>query len=796
MLAACAGHAPHAITEDTADPTAQLSVTIQQRVASGQFASAALLAQQQFDATEPGNDEAAKWAIVLSKLRVEILLRSPIADEQPLVAEALEPIDRILAAYPDHRYAPWLRFQRLAIDTAVARRRGLVIQSAPGDDTKRLAVLASLIKSAGGLRDLQDEVVASIAQGFARREQPSRIDQLMSLRNAIAIELVGALLSRGELFPASSDDFLAAAAEANQAAIDALAMVRDDPLAQSDLVAMRSDALLRIGQPDEAARLLAPLVAASVRSEPQRQPLSDATRAMAVRVAIELNQLGAAKQWLDSHYGDNPQIAPPSPQTDLARLRYLIASKSNLTDAWIESTSKRGGDYLYRQAKSIAIELLGPDATIHSNADLVIADAAVMMRKGNAAEAANLLESYLQEVNDAPSALKVAKVAAAVFTRAQRQPDAADILHKTAIRFAMSDGSADLMLQAAYMLDQVGNAAKTDAILRDLINRWPTDRNAILARQWLVERTEKTANTLAAAIIATPDPATDAAMVTTIAAMKGQSDETSVHSLYNAAWQRAEALWVRAFSEVDPFDQSLQVTQAFVELRQEATQSLGQSKSPAALRCRKTLATLFHDNQQLNDPGFRNFQIDDKPFIDWLYAVRTGGAITAPPGSADNDLRAAVGTTLMIDGQKSPAMRATLGNAMVSLLKDVPGTELAYCQALVWNGNWHLAPGLLDRWIASKPSGDQSEIAAMQAATLIGQSNVPDAKRIAMERFLKLSKDVSAKSPRWHSIKLATIESMIAAGKPDEAKQLAQYVLITRPPTDEATKTFYEEFAK
>jgi hypothetical protein len=786
---------PPAAELATADQATRASAAIKQRISSGQFDEAAKLALQQFDAIEPGNDEAAKWAIILSKLRVEILLRWPIASEQPLVAAATEPVERILTAYPDHRFAAWLRFQRLAVDTAVARRRGLAIQAAPGDDTQRLSALASLIKTAGGLRDLQDEVVASISAAFAKREQPARLDQLMSLRNAIATERVGVLLSRGELFPADSDDFLAAAAEANQAAIDALAMVRDDPALQSDLVTMRCDALLRMGQPDEAARLMAPLVAASVSTEKERQPLSDPARAMAVRIAIELNQLSAARQWLDAHYGDQPNDAPPSPQSDLARLRFLIASKSAATEQWIEAIGKRGGDYLYRQAQTIAIELLGPDAANSAGGDLVIAEAGVLMRKGDATAAASLLEAQLRKTTDAQSALKMAKLAAAVLARTNRLSDAANLLAETSRRFAADDGAADLMLQAAVMQDQIGEATKTDQVLRELISRWPAHQKSMLARDWLIDRTEKTATTIATAIAATPDPATDAAVVAAIVAANDDPDERrEIEVAHAAAWQRAETFWIRAFAEVDPFDESLQLSAAFGDLRQQAAESLDQSKSPAALRCRKTIATLFQDTQRLSVPEFHNLPIDEKPLIEWLYAIRTGGAITDPPASQDNELRAIVGVALMIEGQETPTMRATLGNAMISLLSDVPKTELLRGQALVWIGNWQLAPELLDRWIAGQASGDQYEVAAMQAAKLLSQSNDPAAKQMAMERYLKLSKESSTKSPRWHRIKLATIESMVEAKKPDEAKQLARYVLITRPPADEATKKRYEDF--
>lgn len=784
------------VGQQPVDQAAQVSAAINQRVDAGDFDAAAALAERHFDAIELGDDEAAKRAIVLSKLRVEVLLRTPMSQQPTLVAAAAEPLDRILNAYPDHRFAAWLRFQRLALDTAVARRRGLAILAAPGDDAERLSALASLIKTAGGMRDLQNEVAESIAKAFAQREQPARIDHLMSLRNAIATERVGVLLARGELFPSESDDFLAAATEANQAAIEALAMVRDDSAVQSDLVTMRCEALLRMGQPDDAARVLVPLLAASAESAKERLPPSDATRAMAVRIAIQRQQLSDAQQWLDSHYGDQPHKAPTSPLSDLARLRFLIASGSPLTDHWIKSIGTRGGDYLVRRAQMIASELLGPDAVQAANGDLVIAEAGLLMRKGDATAAANLLETYLQKTEDAQSALKVATRAAAILTGVKRQSDAAELLAKTATRFDAHQGSAELMLQAAMLHDEQANAPQTDQILRDLMNRWPTNPNAMLARDWLVDRTEKTATTLAAAIVATPDPATDSAVVAALAAWQDPPEQQRFDVFYNATWQRAETLWIRVFAEIDPFDHSLQLSQAFRDARAQATQSLGQSQSPAARRCRKTIATLFQDTQQLNDASFRDSPIDDKPLIQWLYAIRIGGAIVVPPASHDNDLSAAAGMALMIDGRKLPAMRVTLSNAMIALLANVPGTELAHCQALVWNGNWKLAPKLLDHWIAARPSGEKTEIAAMQAAKLISQANDPAAPSIALDRYLKLSKDVSTRSPRWHSIKLATIESMITAGKPDEAKQLAQYILITRPPIDLETNARYETLSQ
>ena len=49
-------------------------------------------------------------------------------------------------------------------------------------------------------------------------------------------------------------------------------------------------------------------------------------RELAVRLALELGQLQQAEELLASHYGDLPEQAAAAPESDLARLRYLIAA--------------------------------------------------------------------------------------------------------------------------------------------------------------------------------------------------------------------------------------------------------------------------------------------------------------------------------------------------------------------------------------------------------------------------------------------------------------------------------------
>lgn len=812
------------IEEAETDPKDDPWLPIREAVDRGDLGAAAEIAQQRFDATEPAMDDAAKWAIALSKLRGEMLMRSPVTQEESLAKGAVAPIDQILSAYPNHRYAAWLRFQRLAIDASVARRRGLVIQASPGDDSLRLAALASLIKTDRELIDLQTEVVQSIAQAFARPDatakDPAWIDRLMVLRNWIATQRVGVLLARGELFPTDSDDYLAAAEQANRAAIEALAMVRDNPDVLAELTIMRCDALIRTGQSDEAARLILPLVTgttepvagvASGQENPARAELSlspaaidDNARAMAVRIAIQQNRVDTAQRLLEAHYGGQPAVAPTAPESDLARLRWLIATGSDQVGRWIETISKRGGDFQFRRAQMIAIELLGPDAAKSNDSSLVMAEAAVRLKKGNLAGAAELLETFIAATDDAASAIKAAKVAAAAHNREGRAMMAAKVLADTADRFPKNDDAAALMLQSAVLLDQAGNAPETERTLQQLTKRWPLDRNATLAHQWLAQRSEMNTTILDAAIVATPDPTTDAGVTETI---NRPGVETGSHNaarlqFYDQSWQNALRIWLRAFAQVAAFEPSMQVSQAYRDLQSQLVQRLANSKSEPALRARKILSTLYLDPDTLQTPGFRIISLDDQPLVQWLYSVRTGGhaspnsTTVVPPTDEDKTLRIAAATRLVLDGQNDPAIRPTLGDAIIECVGEIDQGTLMHAQALIWTGQWQSASPLLDAWIADMQEAEKSESASMQAARLFTQSQIDAARKTGLERLIQLSKRTPPQSPRWHEIQLATIETLNAVGRGDEAKRLAKYILISRPPSGQDVREAYGRWAR
>lgn len=809
---------------------------------TAQAQSPEAVAAGMLDKTPLSDDAAAKWAIELSRLRLENAMRQPMAEEAGGIAAAIEPIDRVLAAYPDHGRSAWLRFQRHLVDATVARRRGLAELATPGDDARRLTALAAMIATARELLALQEEVAREIAEAFARRDPASIIDQRMTLRNAIAAERVDLLLRRGELFPPGDADFLAAAEEADRAAVDALSMVRQDVAAEDRLTRMRCEALLRMGQPERAAEWLRRIVDRPTGAEgvaAATPTMSDATRAMAVRIAIAMDDNAGAERLLEAFYGDDPSAAGPAPETDLARLHFLIATIDERTGNggpdpgigdWVDAIRRRGGDFAYRRAQGIAAQSLGEQTTGDGgvtatgppiDARIVMAKAVTKLRGGDPSAAADLLAAAAIRATAAADARSLGIAAAAAFTKAGRETDGAHLLYQIAIAHSDHSESDSLALQAAVMLDRAAEAATVDLWLRETVRRWPDSRSAVRARQWLVQRLEARGLLVEAAVAATPIE-------------NSQSDGSD--------WEAATTRWVTTLSGIPFGDDFWRTPPTGAAALGRAIDVLEHARSESADRCRLTLIALFGDAPGLADGAgladaarfadAAGFTGDD--LVDWLIRMRRGEPFADPPrratqadassttadrSAADDAVRVAAIARLAADGRQSKAAADRSARLILALFGDMaderPGDEAAdradmappavwgQAQAFVWAGDWRAAEAAIDRMLSRRQTDpknalDANALIAQQsrAARLLAESPDAVAKERALARMLKLGGDIPRSSPKWHAVKLATIRMMSELGQPERAKQLAAYVLLTRPPSDPELKAEYQRWSR
>jgi|GEM_PF-1660831 len=766
--------------------------SIQALVEQGMLERAEHLAREQLDAAALSSDEAAKAAVALAGVRIANLLRAPLDQQQAHLDAAIEPLQRVLRAYPDHRRAPWLRFQSCSVDIAVAQRQAAVLAATPGDERQRLAVLATLIERSRDLQELEGDVSQQIAVAFDHRDRSPWIDELMALRNAIAVQRVEVLLRRGELFAAGTDDALAAAAEAQQAAIAAQGLVRDDAARQADLLRMRCEALLRMGQPDQAAELLAPLLNPRTDERGDAQNLSvnrqldDPTLALAVRLALELGQLPQAERLLASHYGERPAEAAAAPESDLARLRYLIARRSQSAGAeqtkrdvgdWIEAIRRRGGDFAQRRAETIVIELLGRSSAQLSDPRIVIAAAAQQLRAGHARQAAERLATAARQTRESAAARQLAVAGAAAYSSVGEDLAAGKLLLEIAQAHQHEPGAAELHLQAAVLLERHGRASAADVsadsavvdpvneLLRQTIQLWPSEPATQQARRWLVARLIAAEKHVEAATVAAPrdDPAAT-----------------------EERWEAAAAAWSEALATVPLVTADLAVNPAVERLTEQALEQFP-ADAPAAEHGRRRLSVLF-GNPALAatlEPTDRN-----EPFIDWLLAVRRGDSAGAPPAAAPEMRQRAV-QRLVADAIAAPAKRTHLAAAILQLEGDA--ATLPRAMALVWSNRWREADEVLDRCVQTDTKSEQT---AITAATVLSRSSQPDAKRRALERFAAVGATLAQGSTAWHEVRLATLELLSELDQQPEAARLAQYILLTRPPEDPAVKARYQRWSE
>ncbi len=770
--------------------------TIPVLVGQGMLDQAEALARKHLDAAVLSSDEAAQGAVALASVRVTKLLRAPL-DQQPVHLEAArEPLLRVLRAYPDHRRAAWLRFQQAAIDVAVAKRQAVVLTVTPGADRQRLEVLAVLIERGRDLQALEQEVAEQIAIAFEQRDRSAWIDELMALRNAIAVKRVETLLQRGELFAAGSDDALAAAAEAQQTAITAMSLVRGDPVRQAELVRMRCEALLRMGQVEQAVDVLQPLLAAAADSTADSQQpalagkLNDPTLALAVRLAVEQNQIPLAERLLASHYGDHPTEAAAAPESDLARLRFLIAQSRGSTNdqqhqqaigAWMEAIRQRGGDFAQRRAETIVVELLGQSLADSTDPRIVLAKAAADLRAGNAMQAAEQLRSAAHGTTDPIVAKQLAIAGAAALSRAGQQSAAAELLREISLAHQQTPEMAELHLQAAVLLDQLTRAAATDPaavssetetvdqLLRQTLQLWPGDPAAEQARSWLVARLLANGKPVEAAIAASPHDFSTAT---------------------DQQWGTAASLWIQALAAIPLVNSDLTVDPAVERLALQALAHFP-AQVPAAAAGRQRLIALFGGGEFI---AAMSPSAIEENFVRWLVAVRRGEAAGVLPIAGIAPLiRQAAAARLIADGIATPSRRGALGAAIEQLAGDEPTLERAV--ALLWTDRWQDADVVLDRWVQDRGIADRPA-ATMTAALVLRHAPHRDAKHRALARLTAASAQLPLGSDAWHQSKLATLEVLSELDQQAEAVRLARYILLTRPPKDPAVQARYQSWSE
>lgn len=791
VLAAAAPAAESPTGRRTTDRNADLIAAL---IDQGQYGVAEAICQRHLAVAPGGTPENAAWSIRLSSVRIAGLLAAGV-DEDEAWRAAREPLERALSGYESSALAPWLQLQRLLVELARSESRGMRFLANPADTATRDAMLEGLRGAIAGLRELDARLAEMIPLVNAGRlPEAAAAADLIRLQQTVRHRVVEALLLRGDAYPPGSDDALAAATEAEQAAESLLQSSAADATAREAAVRMRAEARRRSGDPGAAVALLQSFLQENGSVEP-------ATIAELVLAELEQGHREEAAQWLDAFYGERPAAAPRSLEMDLARLRYLThdaeaAATRGEIAAWIEQIGHRNGAYARRRAETEMLQVVRVEPS-EGNATLMAARAGELLRSGRpqgAAEAAHLLAeaSLAAERDDPAEAFRLGVQSGAVLVKLGRHAEAARQFAAVATRMADQPHAAAVHFEAARQQakhlaaappEQAAAASEAvERMLEDQLRRWPESEEAIAARLWLIRIREAAGEFARAAEVALRLPT-------------GAVE-------WPAAIRQAGRLWRQALAASDdPRQRQETASQALAALARVA-----QPHAAIAAEERNLIAAVTLDREPLQANWVQSPPADDEDalgdFAADLHRVRLGsvdprGIALSVPDVPDRETIVYLALQrLRDDAAAYPAERERLGRSMLRIIEGAgsggPAREFLEAEAMALSGDWRAAAERIER-IAEGPP--RQPAALRRGAQLLGSLDDPQAKERAIEIWSRLSAGLPKGSDGWHEAKLATIELMAARGDASEAAKLARFVLLTQPPADPTLKAAYQRWS-
>jgi hypothetical protein len=715
-------------------------------IRGSRFDDAIEVCQAQLKAAQPQSDSFARWTIRHSQVLAgrQMGLATFSAED----AAAIEtPVADLLASYPNHERKLFLQAQRIAIQRDAARHSVLRAVVAPNDETTNEAATRLLLRATTASLELSEQVgqrrteLETSVQSSTTRPHARNFalaEDMLRLQQELQVDAVSLALMQTELFARGSTDYIAAAAQAEQAAIEALTKIPSDTPARREVERLKVEAIFRAGQLKRAEEELAALVRLFTTAVPAR------VIAMSVQLHLANQQMDQAQTLLSAYYGTTPLQAPPSIEMDLARLDFLMQSNQPAeVGNWLESIEQRGGAYARRRAEAISLASLR--ATPRSEDDggpmvdpaIVAAQGQDWLRRGEPGRAGELLAAAAAAEPNADRAIKRALEAAAAFQAAGRTLDAVDVLTEVPIAKATGASAANAHLQAALLYSETpltDTASRIESLLRDHLKQWPAEETANSARQWLIKIVTSQHRSLEAAEIASSIPATTITPEDLAAAIK---------------------LWQTAFlncHEDQYADVAARFQKSFERLRAQDKFRGDYTRAAALLLDRGSIADLSIDPSQ------------DRFVADFLMFRQQGKApesLSAPAA----ELATLAIWRLMRDGRAYPRLR--------------PATQ-------------HGGDGWTESWVGPAKSGQLIKV----AATLLANSDAPAAQQAAIAFWDRLAAGTVAESSLWHEAKTAAIMLLAKTGKRDEAVRRAKYILLTAAGLDEHWKQQYESLSQ
>ncbi|MEM9587535.1 MAG: hypothetical protein AAGA03_09655 [Planctomycetota bacterium] len=748
-----------------------------------QWQTAKQLCQRQRRSLPEESAAAATWTASLTRVLTAQQLLADDFDEAALTA-VTQPIETLLASYPQHELELRLRHQ-LLLSLADAARHDVLVASTASSTTKRSQrAIDRLLKLDKQIKQLnEDAEVGQLGLGGSAADRAMSIN-LLQLRRHLSVLAVQVELLQSQTFPSGSSDRIGAAARSARLALDALSKLPSDATARVDLIRLRSEALLETGDSNQASSYLEQSIS-SLDPGMVRDPA--AIEAVRVRIDLAKDDLATAMNRLVRFFGRDASAAPASNEMDLAMLSYLIkrfqdgdpagldgAERTRRVTRWLDQMESRGGPFARRRGEAMMLQQIsrrgdgvaGPsdtDSTVPSDGSAMVlaAQGQDWLRRGDRLRGGGLLAEAARFESDGDMAIKRAIQAAAALLAETPSDDAVEsavaILSETADRHRDAEQSANAQLQAAVIAAKYKRGLapeRLDALIRSTITSWPDSKSAESARDWLIKRFSDRSKWMDAALVATDRP----------------GDRFTAQQMEQAwlLWQSALSGHLENESAHDPVASA--AMRVLRPLQDNVHASTLLQRIGVLMLDRESLRRLLDSNPSWSSPALQG-----------LAEFRRTGLGSEQLGSLRNDLKPVAAARLMADGRSAPQLQESVVQLIESWQLDTTAeSPLARVERMIWIDQVEPAIKEVQRLVSSSESPGKI---LTEAAAILGQSDRPAAKRESIALWDRLAAGLERSTEAWHQAKLAAAETMARLGDTKEASKRAQYILLTAPPT-------------
>jgi len=694
-------------------------------------------------------DEYAFWLIQSSRVGIVKSLRDDSQDG----AESIRRMTEYLDTHANHRRTFWLRFQITLVEFASVRQSIMSAIVQPNDAPERTKALSDIVRIGNQLLELSSEIETAIPIAQTRRDGAADANELLALAVVVASQRIEALMMRGEMFAAGSDDMIASANEAIEAAGNLRSSLAPGAPAYDDLTRSLAESLRRVGDWESARDVIMPLI--------QSDSGDGAGIAIAARIAMDQEDTATAKILLEIAPEDDVEVS-------LAKLQLaILTAKESSTKGvgtreigdGIERIGKSFGAHARRRAERLAIgKSSASSSATRDDLDprLLIAQAAVRVREGKPVEAGRFLAAAARAARDPADALMLATAGAAALRAAAEVADASALLRETALARFQTPGAAKLHLQSAILIADIAVPELIIEQMTECVATWPSDEVAGMATDWKVRLLDaRGEHAEAARAMHTLEPSllTDERIVV--------AKDQLINGLL------AMSVSTRA------------------GLAHEAIEWLRKIGSDNAQSIAAEIATLFADAAALASVDSKSVQA---PWLRWVAEIRAGrDAVSPPMDDVPQVLRDAAAERFVLDSNVNSNRRQSIGRAILSLVSD---DSMVAAQAHGWLREWPQVMSIID--LNRERSPADLELAKRAATMLCGFDN-DDMRSAGIDGWQRITTQLPQGSREWHLAKLSLVDALIEVGRQDEAIRVAKYVLATQTPEDAGMLKRYEQ---